>query len=341
MAVTDRASHGEPRLPTHAGVVDAARRIRPYVAETPLARSPMLSAQFDADIWLKNETISPVASFKMRGAITELLRAQDAAEARGERLRGAVTSSTGNHGQGVAFAARLLQIPAVIFLPVASNPVKVAMIRALGAQIVEAGHDIDSTKVEARAYAASRGDVFVDDGEGLGVMEGAGTVGLEIASALAGLDAVFVPTGSGTLVSGCAVAIKAAQPACRIVAVGAEGSPAMAESFHARRSVERPVATIADGLACRVPAKLALDAMLALVDDAVLAAEEELLAAVHTMVVGAHALVEPSGAAGLVGAWHARASVRGRRAVVVLTGSNIAPPVLVRALAGPPLVPAS
>jgi threonine dehydratase len=273
--------------------------------------------------------------------LTELLRADEAAAAGGGRLRGAVTSSTGNHGQGVAYAARLLSIPAVIFLPFASNPVKQAMIRALGAQIVEAGEDIDSAKAHAREYAVARGDTFVDDGEGLGVMEGAGTVGLEIASALSEVDAAFVPMGSGTLVSGCAVAIKAAQPKCRVVAVQAKGSPAMVESFHARRSVERPVATIADGLACRVPAELALAAMLAHVDDAVLATEDELLGAVHTIAVDAHALVEPSGAAALVGAWHARAWIRGRRAVIVLTGSNIALPILARALALAPLIPVS
>ncbi len=332
-------SQTDVRLPTHAGVADAARRMRAHVAPTPLVRSALLSAHFDADVWVKNETVSPVASFKLRGAITELLRAQDAA-AGGRPLRGAVTSSTGNHGQGVAYAARVLQIPATIFLPLASNPVKQAMIRAFGAEIVEAGDDIDNAKEHARAYAAAQGATFIDDGEGLGVMEGAGTVGLEIAAALEGLDTVFVPMGSGSLVSGCAAAIKTLQPNCRVVAVQAEGSPAMVESFHARRPIERPVTTIADGLACRVPATLALAAMLTYVDDAVLASEDDLLAAVHTLALDAHVLVEPSGAAGLVAAWHARALLRGRRVVIVLTGSNIASPLLVRALASPPLAPA-
>jgi threonine dehydratase len=339
--VSHRASPAELRLPTHAGVLDAARRIRAHLTETPLVRSPVLSQALDADVWIKNETVSPVASFKIRGALTELLRAEETAATRGERLRGAVTSSTGNHGQGVAYAARVLQIPAVVFLPVKSSVVKQAMIRALGGEIVEAGEDIDVAKDHAREFAAARGDVFVDDGEGLGVMEGAGTVGLEIAAGLQDIHAVFVPTGSGTLVAGSAVGIKGMQPGCRIVAVQAKGAPAMVESYHARRSVERPVATIADGLACRVPADLALAAMLAHVDDAVLVGEDELLAAVHTIAVHGHALVEPSGAAGLVGAWHSRALLRGRRVVVVLTGSNITAPLLARAIACPPLIPAS
>jgi threonine dehydratase len=232
-------------------------------------------------------------------------------------------------------------MPATIFLPAGANPVKRAMIAAFGAEIVEAGADVDAAKGAARAHAAERGATFVDDGEGLGVMEGAGTVGLEIASALRDLDAVFVPTGSGTLVAGCAAAIKAHHPRCRLIAVQARGAPAMVESFHARRPVERPVETIADGLACRVPAALALGAMLAYVDDAVLVADDELLAAIHTLAVDAHVLVEPAAAAALVAAWHARARLRGRRVVVVLTGSNIASPVLTRALAGPPLIPAS
>jgi len=305
--------------------------VRPFLAPTPLVRSEALSRALAAEIFLKNETVSPVASFKARGALVELLRARDTAP-----LRGAVTSSTGNHGQGVAWAARELDIPAWVFLPRGALAVKRAMIASFGATIRDEGADIDEAKDAARDFAAREGLAFVDDGEGLGVMEGGGTVGLEVAEAAPGLDALYVPMGSGSLAAGSAAAAKALGVA-RVVAAQAKGSPAMVESFRARRPVERPIETIADGLVCRVPAALALAGLLAFVDDATLATDAELLAGVRTLAESAHALVEPSGAAGLVAAWRERERNAGRRVAIVLTGSNVSPEALRLALDGPPL----
>lgn len=326
------------RLPSLEGVRAARDLLRPYLAPTPLVRSEALSRAFGAEILLKNETVSPVASFKLRGALVELLRARESAP--GEPLRGAATSSTGNHGQGVACAARLLRIAAHVFLPVGANRTKRAMIAAFGATIHDGGRDIDEAKAAARAYAARERLVFVDDGEGLGVMEGGGTVGLEIAEAMGErpLDALYVPMGSGSLAAGCGAAAEALRPFVRVVAAQAKGSPAMVESFRARRPIEREIDTVADGLVCRVPAELALAGLLAFVDDAVLATDEELLSGVRTLAEEAHVLVEPSGAAGLVAAWRDRFRLAGKSAAIVLTGSNVTIETLRRALDGPPLL---
>jgi threonine dehydratase len=283
----------------------AAERLRPFAQPTPLVRALLL------DVWVKNETVSPIASFKWRGALNALLREAS--------MRGAVTSSTGNHGQGVAWAARVAGIAAHIFLPHAANPTKRAKIELLGATIHEGGHDLDAAKELAIAFAREEGLAFVDDGESEGVIEGAGTVGLEIANALDLIDVVYVPMGSGSLASGVAIAIKETHPHVRVIAVQAKGSPAMVESFHARRAIERPIDTVADGLVCRVPAQLALDLLVQHVDDALVIPDDELLAAAREMALGAHILVEPSGAAGLA-AWLRK---RERNAVVIATGSNI------------------
>jgi threonine dehydratase len=326
-----RSKPGSPvRLPHPTGIERARDALRPYLPETPLVRAELLSRGLGADVWLKNETVSPIASFKLRGALTALLRARDAAPE-------AVTSSTGNHGQGVAAAARAAGRPAHVFLPRGANAVKRRMIAALGATIHEAGADIDEAKAEAQRFAASRGALFVDDGDSLDVTEGAGTVGLEIAERLADIDTVFVPMGSGTLATGCAVALKGLQPRVRVVAVQASGSPAMTESFHARRAVERPIDTIADGLVCRVPARLALEGLWAWVDDAVTVPDAVLLQALRAVVEHAHVLVEPAGGAGLAAAWARRDALRGRRVVLVLTGANVTLPVLGAALSAPPL----
>lgn len=299
--------------PTIEGIRDAASRLASYAPPTPLVRALLLSRDLGADLWVKNETVSPVASFKWRGALTDLLRRASP--------RGVVTSSTGNHGQGVAWAAAQLGIPAHVFLPQSPNPVKRAKIELLGAQIHEVGHDLDAAKAVAIDFARDENLPFVDDGESLGVIEGAGTVGLEVARQLQRIDLVLVPMGSGSLASGVAIAIKSYHPEARVITVQAEGSPAMTESFRARRAVERPAQTVADGLICRVPAQLALDALVEHVDEALLVSDDEILSAARRMALGAHLLVEPSGAAPLAAAL--RMKLGGKRVVLIATGANV------------------
>ncbi|HVR40584.1 MAG TPA: pyridoxal-phosphate dependent enzyme [Thermoanaerobaculia bacterium] len=293
------------------GIHDAARLLREHAPPTPLVRALLLSRDLGCELWIKNETVSPIASFKWRGALTHLLREKNP--------RGVVTSSTGNHGQGVAWAAAALGIPAHVFLPTNPNPVKRAKIELLGATIHEHGHDLDAAKEVAIEFASRESLPFVDDGESVSVIEGAGTIGLEIDVEP---DVVYVPMGSGSLASGVAIAIKSRFPNVRVIAVQAKGSSAMVESFHARAPIERPASTVADGLICRKPAMLALNALIEHVDDAVALSDEELLAAVREMILGAHLLVEPSGAAGLAAAIHDRGANAGRRVVVIATGSN-------------------
>jgi threonine dehydratase len=294
-------------------VASAAERLQPYAQPTPLVRSLLLSRELGCELWVKNETVSPVASFKWRGALNDVLTEPS----------DVVTSSTGNHGQGVAWAARVAGVAAHVFLPRGANPVKRAKIELLGATIHDVGDDLDDAKARAMAFAREHALRFIDDGDSAGVIEGAGTVGLEIAQQLRP-DVVFVPMGSGSLAAGVGMAM----PGTRVVAVQSSGSPAMVESFHARRAIERPIDTIADGLVCRVPAQLALDALLAHVDDAILVSDGELLAAARAMILGAHLLVEPSGAAGLAAAM--RSEVRGKTVVVIATGANVTSEVLAR-----------
>lgn len=293
-------------------IAAAAERLSAYGRRTPLVRALLLSRELGCDLWVKNETVSPIASFKWRGALNDLLREPGA---------NVVTSSTGNHGQGVAWAARVAGVVAHVFLPRGANPTKRAKIELLGAVIHDAGEDLDEAKELAMDLARAEGLRFIDDGDSEAVIEGAGTVGLEIADELQRIDVVYVPMGSGSLAAGVAMAIKERHPHARVVAVQSKGSPAMVESFHARRAIQRPIDTIADGLMCRVPATLALDALLQHVDDAITVSDDELLAAARAMILGAHVLVEPSGAAGLAGAM--RDGVRGKSVVIIATGANI------------------
>lgn len=305
-------------LPSLSGIVSAQELLAPYNCETPLIHSRELSEEFAADIWIKNETVSPIRCFKHRGALTELLRAGCLGP-----ISAVVTSSTGNHGLGVAYAAKELARPAHIFLPESASVIKRAGIEALGGTVHIFGADIDDAKVEARSFSRRHRYTFVDDGESLGVIEGAGTIGLEIVQKLNDIDFVFVPMGSGSLGSGCACAIKGLSPESRVICVQSCGSPAMSESFRRRRPVAFPIDTIADGLVCREPADLALRALLAFVDEVEVVADGQILAAVFDLAVKCDFLLEPSGAAALAAIRNRRDEIAGKRVVFVATGANI------------------
>jgi threonine dehydratase len=323
----------EPRLPQREGIEAAEELLRAWMPETPLVRAELLSQTLQADVWVKNETVSPIASFKWRGALTAISRALKRSE-----FAGAATSSTGNHGQGVAWAARARGIPAHIFLPENPNPVKRQMIEAFGAETHLVGQDIDEAKAEAMAFAERSGLLFIDDGESVDMMEGAGTIGLEIGRRLEDVHTAFVPLGGGPLTVGTAAGLKALQPQARVMAVQSKGASAMVESFHARRPVERPIDTVADGLVSRIPARLALEGLWALADDAMAVSDQALVSGVRTLLESVHVLVEPAGAAALVGAWERREEVRGRRVVLILSGANITAALLHRAVDASPLI---
>ncbi len=315
------------QLPTLDGIRQAHAAIRPTLKPTPLLRSEILSRTLKADVWLKNETISPIASFKLRGSLNALLRAKDTVRA--------VTASTGNHGQAVAYAARLLKIPADIFLPENPNPVKRAMIEAFGATIHETGPNLTAATEKAIEFANTNRGFFIDDGENLDVVQGAGTVGLEIAEELKDIDAVFIPMGGGALAGGSAAAIKSLQPRACVYSVQSSSAPAMSLSFLQHRPVSVPAQTLADGLVCGVPPALTLETLWKYLDDARLVLEGDLLAAVHALISAAHVLVEPAGAAGLAGAWQRKDKLVGKRVVLVLSGANITDELLGRALQEP------
>jgi threonine dehydratase len=322
--------------PTFEGVRQAAERLRPHMTSTPLYRSEPLSRAFDGEVWVKVETATPIASFKLRGALNHLLATRSAGP-----IASAVTSSTGNHGQGVAYAARLLGIKADIFLPDGCPLVKQTMIRLFGATLHVGGSDIDEAKERARAFCAKAGGEFVDDGESVPLIEGAGTVGHDIGTMLKDVDVVFASMGSGSLAAGTAIGVKGVQPRTQVIAVQSEGAPAMVESFRAKRAIERPVDSLAESIVCRVPAATALAALIRHVDDALLVSDHEILAAVRTLLAWGHVLVEPGAAAGLAGAWSRRQELRGKRIVLVLSGANVDPAMIARALSVPPLFDAT
>jgi threonine dehydratase len=312
-----------------ADVIAAERRLRPTLPPSPLWMSPALSELIGAEIWIKGEFTNPVASFKLRGALNHLLAAADS--------RGACTASTGNHGQAVAYAARLLGRTADIFLPHGCPETKKAAIARFGGALHVIGSDLDEAKAAARLFSDEHDLAFIDDGESPHVIAGAGTIGLEIAAGCSDAAYVFAPTGSACLASGTAMGLKALGSAAQVIAVQSAQSPCMVRSFHARRAVEHAVTTICDCLNQRIPPQLALACMLKHVADALEVDDRDCLAAMHTLLADAHLLIEVGAAAALAGAWRHRRVIRGARTVLILSGANTDTAMIRRALDTPKL----
>jgi threonine dehydratase len=316
VAVTAEAIRAaQPRIPA------AFRDMPQYVAEP-------LSERLGVPVVVKVESANPIGCFKGRGtwlAVSELA----AAGAVGEG-RGLVVASAGNFGQGVAYAARALGIPLVVFAATTASPVKVAAMRRLGADVRLVGEDFDAAGAAAAAHAAESGWRPLIDGQDPWTTIGAGTVAIELTDAidagdLPALEALYVPVGDGALIGGIGTWLRSAAPATRVIGVQAEEAPAVTLSWRAGHPIETERAdTVADGLAARVPLPEALEVMRTSVDEMRLVGEDAILAAQAELSVALPFTVEPSAAVG----WAAMTAAPSHAAAVglILTGGNVPPP---------------
>jgi threonine dehydratase len=294
-------------------IAAAAKRIDPVFLDTPQSVSEELSAELDRQVVVKNETVTPIGSFKGRG--TCLL---------GERLdpeKTWVCSTAGNFGQGLAYAARARGARVEAFVSPDVPAAKVTAMRALGAEV----HTSQRPGPAAWEYASVSGErLLAVDGLEPAMAEGAGTIGIELAHA-GPIDVAVVQVGDGALISGIACWLKTARPATRIVGVCARGAPAMARSYAARRVISTPGAdTIATAIAISEPLPESLARVIALVDEIVLVDDDDLRAAQELVRDTLNVVVEPAGAAGVAAiARHGERLTRGRTAVL-LTGAGSA-----------------
>ena len=304
--------------PDVARIEQASGHIDPLFLNTPSVRSEAMDRVLGREVLLKVETLTPIRSFKGRGASWLLHRLGPAAEA------GLVCASAGNFGQGLAHAARRAGVGATVFAATGANPLKVEAMRAFGAEVRLEGQDFDAAKAAARSFATASGRLFVEDGLDPAIAEGAGTMALEMAAADALGDLVLVPLGNGSLVNGVGAWVKARSPATRVVAVAAAGAPAMALSWRQGRPVETSTtATIADGVAVRVPVPEALAVMRATVDEVREVGEQAILDAMRLAFRCVGLVVEPAGAVGLAALLADPELGRGRRVSTILCGGNV------------------
>ena len=321
------------REPTLEDVEAARVRIRPYLAPTPLCRTAALERLIGAEVWVKHENLLPTGAFKVRGGIN-LMAQLDA----GVRARGVVAASTGNHGQSVAYAARLFGTTAIICAPENANPVKVEGMRDLGAEVILTGRDFDDAREHCEALAAERGLRYVHSGDEPDLIAGVGTHTLELLDEEPGIDVVIVPIGGGSGAAGACTVAKAINPAIQVIGVQSAQSPAAHDAWRAGQLLERPNATVAEGLATRTTFDLPQRIMRRLLDDFVLVDDRDLLRAVRLMVEKTRTLVEPAGAAPLAAALdpRVRSRLRGHRIALICSGANISPRQLAEALTRTP-----
>jgi threonine dehydratase len=304
---------------TFQDILQARRTIQKYLPPTPFLHSPLLSRLIEAEVYLKHENLTLIGSFKARGALACLSRLDESGKS-----KGVITASTGNHGQGLALAGRLLNIEVLVYVPERCNPGKVAMIEALGASVVSIGRDLDDCREAAKKHAEEKSKLFVEDGNETSICAGTATIALEILERQPEIDTILVPVGNGALISGIGFAAKNLQPKIKVIGVQPEGAPCMYLSWKEGCPLETDKAeTFADGISTRVPTQFSLQMMKESVDEMLLVSEDELEQAVYLLLQKTHTLVEGAAGASLAGALKMGTALRNRRVALVLTGANL------------------
>jgi len=242
--------------------------------------------------------------------------------------RGVVAASTGNHGQSIAYAARLFDINATICVPEGANPVKVGAIRALGAEIIVHGRDFDEAREHCAQLAAERGHRYVHSGDEPHLIAGVATITLEILEQQPEIDVVIVSVGGGSGAAGACIVAKDARRSVEVVAVQSEAAPAAYLSWKAKELREAAMQTFAEGLATRVGFELPQRTLWQLLDTFVLVTDDEIRYAVLEMIKGTRNLAEPAGAAPLAAAIKLRDRLVGKRVALICSGGNISLPQL-------------
>jgi threonine dehydratase len=310
---------------TLGDVEEAHARIRPYLRPTALYPYPGLAALLDGEVWVKHENHQPVGAFKVRGGVNLVAQLSD-----DERRAGLIAASTGNHGQSIAYAGRLFGVTARICVPAEANPVKVASMQALGAEVIFHGDDFDDAREHCERLAGAHGYRYVHSGNEPQLIAGVGTETLEIFDEQREPDAIFVPIGGGSGAAGACIVAKALRPETQVIGVQSEAAPAAYRSWREHRLAEAPNTTFAEGLATRTSFDLPQRILWELLDDFVLVSEDELREATLLMIEHTRNLVEPAGAAALAGARKLQSRFRGARVVLILSGGNISPEQLRR-----------
>ncbi len=305
------------REPTFDDVLEARKRIAAYLQPTPFHEVPVLSERLGCRYFLKFESMQPIGAFKVRGGVNLVSQLESS-----EKQAGLITASTGNHGQSIAYAARIFGVRALIAAPNGANPDKIAAIERLGAEVAFVGKDFDDARVWCEEQCEARGMRYVHSANEPRLIAGVATQTLEIMESEPDIEVIIVPLGGGSGVCGAGLVAKHVNPRVHVVGVQAEKAPAFYKSFYAGELLPQPSAdTFADGLATRVPYELSFEMIRQYVDEIVVVSEEEMCDAIRLYISEAHVIAEGAGAAPMAAA--IKMGLSGKRVAGILSGRNL------------------
>jgi threonine dehydratase len=299
----------------------AEKRIRPFIERTPLRSYPSLDAAVGHGIrvLVKHENHQPTNAFKIRNGMSAMTALSPQ-----QRERGVVSASTGNHGQGVAYAGKKLGIPVTVIVPTGNNPDKNAAIKALGARLIEFGTTYDEALAESERMARDDGVTLVHSTNNRDVIAGAGTLTLEVLEQADDLDAMVVAVGGGSQSVGAIVVTSELRPSVRVFGAQASAAPAIYESWKAGAPVAPiPSRTLAEGVSTSKSYEMTLPALCAGLAGFVTVSDDEILDATGLMIGSTHNLAEPAGSVGLAGLFKLRQELEDQTVCVILSGSNL------------------
>ena len=321
-------------IPTFQDVLQAQRRIRPYLARTPLHRYPAMDALIGTEVYIKHENYQPVGAFKVRGGINLVSQLSP-----DERERGVISASTGNHGQSVSYAARLFGVKARIIVPEGANPGKIAAMQGMGAEVITHGPTFDEARLYCEELAREHGYRYIHPGNEPLLIAGVATASLEMLEDEPGLDVVIVPIGGGSGAAGACIVTDTISSTTRVIGVQSEQSSAAYESWRQHRLVAAANRTFAEGLATGTAFEIPQTILWERLEDFILVSDEEIQQAMVWMIERAHTLAEAAGAATLAAAYRLREELRGKKVGIVCSGGNTSLEHLRRALASPVSLP--
>ncbi len=295
-----------------SSIQESLKSISSYIHRTPLIYSNSFSRMFSCEVYLKAENLQKTGSFKVRGAFNKLIKLKS------DKV---IAASTGNHAQGVAFAAQTLGLKAKIVMPVTASIVKQEATKGYGAEVVLYG---DSFK-DALNYAMSQKDyAFIHAFDDEDIITGQGTIGIEILDEIKNIDAVLVPVGGGGLISGITIAVKNLSPKTEVIGVQSSSATSAYESFIAKKIIEtHPQPTIADGIAVGKIGEMTFEIISKYVDDIIKVSEESIAVAILHFLERKKLVVEGAGAVALAALIEQKERFKGKKIVLVVSGGNI------------------
>ncbi len=319
------------RRPNFKDVLRAQDRIKPYLPPTPLHSYSSINELIGTEVYIKHENYQPIGAFKVRGGINLISQLSNK-----EKQQGVIGASTGNHGQSIAYAAKIFGVRAIVVVPEKANPGKIASMKAMGTKIIFHGANYDESRIHCEELAIKHGYRYIHSGNEPELIAGVGTEALEMLQQEPKIRVIIVPVGGGSGAAGTCIVAKAIEPKIMVIGVQSEASPAAFQSWKQKKLVEAPNQTFAEGLSTGTAFTIPQEILQKYLTDFILVSDQEILQAMVWMIEKAHTLAEGAGAAPLAAAFKIRQRLQKFKVGLICSGGNVSLKHLKMALSSTP-----